>query len=325
MSPALAPRPAGRATRVAAAEVPAPRVAGVGLLTGWGQGLAALPVSPPSESAALVPVPTPTFPGERFRRTTRECVLAAAAVMAALDEAGLDAGEIVGDRTGILYVSASGYAAANRAFLEDETSTTLHFPYTAPSAVPGEVTIEFGIRGPYVNLMGGATATLQAFWYAARWLADGVADRVLVLTVETVHEVRDLFARARRLYRAPLVEGAAALLLEPGTGGVLRWASAVACRPGVAAAVASVLDAAVDGHEPRVVAPGAGRCLARSEARLLAARGLSGRLVPGFPIGEALACAPLYGLARARAAGMPGPCLVTAGWREEYGALTWPL
>jgi hypothetical protein len=93
----------------------------------------------------------------------------------------------------------------------------------------------------------------------------------------------------------------------------------------VAAAVASVLDAAVDGHEPRVVAAGAGGGLARSEARLLAERGLSGLLVPGFPLGEALACAPLYGLARARAAGVPGPCLVTAGWREEYGALTWPL
>src|SRR5205809_7628220 len=130
--------------------LPGPRVLGVGLLSGWGDGPAAGPEARPAP--ALLAAPTPALEGERFRRATRECLLAVAAVRAAVADAGLDRAALGGARTGMLYASATAYAAANRAFLEDEGSTTLHFPYTAPSAVPGEVTIEFGIRGPYGNL-----------------------------------------------------------------------------------------------------------------------------------------------------------------------------
>ena len=136
------------------------------------------------------------------------------------------------------------------------------------------MTIEFGFRGPYVSLMGGGTTTLQAIWCAARWLADGSADRVLVLAVETMHEVRDLFARVRRLYRAPLVEGAACLALDPGDGGTVSWASAVARRPGTEAAVCATIGAVLGDREPRLVASSAGGALARIEARCLAGRGL---------------------------------------------------
>jgi len=306
-----------------AAEVAAPRIAGVGLLTGWGDGLAALPGRLEGVRAALLTVPTPALPGERFRRATRECLLAVAAVRAALADGGLDEARLAGPRTGIVYASATAYAAANRAFLEDEGSATLHFPYTAPSAVPGEVTIAFAIRGPYVNLMGGGPAALQALWCAAGWLATGVADRVLVLTVETVHEVWDLLGRARRLYDRPLVEGAACLLLQAGSGGTLRWASAATAGPtagGRAAVVRGVLDAVLGDRVPAVVA-GAARGAGAAERAALAGRGAPATAaVPG----EAMACGPLIGLARARASGADGPCLVTAAWRNDYGAMLWP-
>jgi beta-ketoacyl synthase-like protein len=277
------------------ARVSAPRIRGAGLLTGWGEGVAAIPAEP-ATPAALHTVPTPGLSGERFRRATRECLLAVGAVRAALREAGLPEAALAGDRTGVLYVTATGYAAANRAFLEDESSATLHFPYTAPSAVPGEVTIEFGIRGPYVNLTGGGPATLHGLWYAARWLSAGLADRVLVLAVETVHEVWDLFARARRLHRRPVVEGAACLLLETGGPAELAWGSETHWGRGRAAAAAAVREAVL-GAEAR-------RCPVAH--------------VPG----EALACGPLIGLARAR--GADGPVLLTAAWRNEYGAILWP-
>ena len=190
----------------AVGDLPAPRIRGIGAITGWAEGIQALPEGTLSgDGGGLVTAPTPVLGGDRFRRATRECLLAVAAAKAAVADAGLAETDVAGSRTGILYVSATGYAAANRAFLEDESSTTLHFPYTSPSAVPGEVTIELGIRGPYVNVMGGAPATLQAIWWAARWLAEGRVDRVLVLAVEALHEIRDLFDRARRLYRGPLV------------------------------------------------------------------------------------------------------------------------
>ena len=301
---------------------PAPRIRGIGAITGWGEGIQALPDGPPSgDGRGLVTAPTPVLGGDRFRRATRECLLAVAAAKAAVAAAGLAEADLSGPRTGILYVSATGYAAANRAFLEDESSTTLHFPYTSPSAVPGEVTIELGIRGPYVNLMGGAPATLLALWWAARWLAEGRADRLLVLAVEALHEIRDLFARARRLYAGPLVEGAACLLLEAGQGGGLRWASALGGPAGSRSAVATVLDRVLNGDRPGLVwsgSTGGGR--ESAETRILAARGAPAT-VPR--LGEALALGPLLALARAERGQAPGPWLLTATWRSEYAALLW--
>jgi hypothetical protein len=270
-----------------------------------------------------VPAPTPALDGDRFRRATRECLLAVAAARAAVADAGLPADALGGPRTGILYVSATGYAPANRAFLEDEASTTLHFPYTSPSAVPGEVTIELGLRGPYVNLTGGGPAALQGLWWAARWLAEGRADRVLVLAVEVLQEVRDLFARARRLYAGPLVEGAACLLLERGGAGPLRWAGAQARPPGAGRAIAGVLQRVLDGDRPAVVWSGvAGGGRARAEAEALARRGGTPRVAPRP--GEALGLGPLLALAAARREGWPGPWLLSATWRSDYGALLWP-
>jgi hypothetical protein len=269
-----------------------------------------------------VTAPTPALGGDRFRRATRECLLAVAAAKAAVADAGLSESELSGPGTGILYVSATGYAAANRAFLEDEASTTLHFPYTSPSAVPGEVTIELGVRGPYVNLMGGGPSTLQALGWAASWLADGRADRILVLAVEVFHDVRDLFGRARRLYAAPLLEGAVCVLLEAGNGeGAVRWASALAGPPGSSRTVSTVLDGALAGVRPSFVwsaVTGAGR--EQVEARLLAAREAR---VTAPRLGEALAMGPLLAMAKARREGAPAPWLLTATWRSEYAALLW--
>ncbi len=311
------------AVQPAVGDPPAPRIRGVGMITGWGEGVAALPDTPPSgveRGRGLITAPTPVLDGDRFRRASRECLLAVAAAKAAVADAGLAEAALAGPRTGILYVSATGYAAANRAFLEDEASTTLHFPYTSPSAVPGEVTIELGIRGPYVNLMGGGPATLEALWWAARWLAEGRADRVLVLAMEAFHEVRDLFGRARRLYVGPLVEGAACLLLEPETGGTVRWATALAGSGGTRRAVAAVLGRVLGDERPGLVWSGAtGTSRQVAEGEILAARGAPS---PAPRFGEALAMGPLLALARTGAGGRP-PWLLTATWRSEYAALLW--
>jgi hypothetical protein len=169
--------------------------------------------------------------------------------------------------------------------------------------------------------MGGAPATLQALWWAARWLAEGRADRLLVLGVEAFHEVRDLFGRARRLFAGPLLEGAACLLLEPGAGSTLRWASALAGPMGARGTVGAVLERVLAGDRPGLVwssVTGAGRETA--EAGILAARGAP-RAAPR--LGEALAMGPLLGLGRAQHGEAPEPWLLTATWRSEYAALLW--
>jgi hypothetical protein len=296
----------------------------VGALTGWGEGIRALPDGAPlpgRRRGGLVTAPTPVLGGDRFRRAPRECLLAVAAAKAAVADAGISEAELAGPRTGIVYASATGYAAANRSFLEDQSSTTLHFPYTSPSAVPGEVTIELGIRGPYVNLMGGAPATLQALWWAARWLDEGRADRLLVLAVEAVHEIRDLFDRARRLYVGPLVEGASCLLLEAGSGPRLRWASALGGHADAGSAVSTVLDRVLNGDRPGHVWSGAaGGSRPGAEARILAGRGAPAAAPRP---GEALAMGPLLALARLARGPAPRPWLLTGTWRNEYAALLW--
>ena len=56
---------------------PGARVEAVGLVTGWGEGAAALP--PDARAAAggraVIPLERPALDGERFRRATRECLL----------------------------------------------------------------------------------------------------------------------------------------------------------------------------------------------------------------------------------------------------------
>jgi hypothetical protein len=223
------------------------------VLTGWGEGVAALPADARRAAAGrdVIPLARPAIPGDRFRRATRECVLGVAAVRAMLRDAGLDGGAIRGSATALVYVTAAAYGASNRTFL-DAAGGTLHFPYTAPSAVPAEVAIEFGLTGTYVILIGGATATLDALGQAGGLVARGRCERALVLTVETFEECADLYARGRWLTRRPLVEAAACALLvagdpaavaAPGDAGLeavvtTRAGETLACAPLIALAVA---------------------------------------------------------------------------------------
>lgn len=207
------------------------RIAAVGLLTGWGEGVNALPhdAATAAGGRAVIAIPRPEVTGDRFRRATRECLLAVAAVAAVLREARLEADDVAGARTGLVYVTAGAYGASNRSFIEGGGGT-LHFPYTAPSVVPAEVTIEYSLRGPYVIVIGGASATVDALWQADRLLARGACERALVLAVETFAECADLYARARWVARGPLVEAAACALLLPD-GRRLERAEAGAASP----------------------------------------------------------------------------------------------
>jgi len=222
--------------------MPAPAIRGLGILSGeaksssestpaksanWGsagaisgpphtEGLKKETVDKTPEILALS---RPDRPGDRFRRATRECLLALAAVDAMLEDGKASREAIAGERTAMLYVTAAAYGASNRAFIERKGGV-MHFAYTAPAVVPAEVAIEFGVAGPYGILIGGAPATLRAIEQANRLLEAGTCDRALVLAVEIFEECADLYARHRRSYRWPLVETAACLWLERGAGAI---------------------------------------------------------------------------------------------------------
>ena len=196
---------------------PGVRVGAVGLLTGWGDGVPALPADARAAAAGrgIVALARPTLAGERFRRATRECLLGVAAVEAMLRDGGLDREAIRGAGTAVVFVTAAAYGASNAVWLAGQAGT-LHFPYTAPSVLPGEVAIEFGLTGPYVILIGGPAATVDALWQAGRMIADGSCQRALVLAVETFEECQALWRRARWTLPGPMVESAACALLVAG-------------------------------------------------------------------------------------------------------------
>ncbi len=202
----------------------------VGVITGWGEGLHALPddATGASGGQSSLTIERPSLDGERFRRATRECLLGVAAVQAMLAKSGRAARDIAGGATALVYATAAAYGSSNRAFVEAApTAGTLHFPYTAASAVPAEVAIEFQVTGPYVIFVGGATATIEGLAHAAGLVERGECERALVLAVETFRECEDLHARTRWLLDRPLVESAACALLGPGSGR-LRLADATA-------------------------------------------------------------------------------------------------
>jgi hypothetical protein len=188
----------------------APAIRALGFLSGQSRADAGAP-------AGILALPRPNRVGDRFRRTTRECLLALAAVDAMLEDGMVGREAIAGDRTALQYVTAAAYAASNREFIE-RRGGVMHFAYTAPAVVSAEVAIEFGITGPYGILIGGAPATLRAIEQSARLLETGRCDRALVLVVEVFEECADLYARHRRFDRRPLVETAACLWLERGQG-----------------------------------------------------------------------------------------------------------
>jgi hypothetical protein len=205
---------------------------------------------------SVIPMSRPDLDGERFRRATRECLMGVAAVDALLREGAIDRGIIRGCSTALLYVTGAAYGASNQAFIVAESLRKArtegglsekrpdsvvaeslrqariaggtmekrsgsvpggtYFPYTAPSAMAGEVAIEFELTGPYGILIGGAAATIDALWQATRLLAHGQCERAIVLAVETFEECADLYARGRWLVKRPLVEAAACALLVPG-------------------------------------------------------------------------------------------------------------
>jgi hypothetical protein len=298
------------------------RLTGYGVMTGWGAGLQSLPAHAAAavEGCRVVPIAVATSNDERLRRATRECVLAMSVVEQALADSSLSGSEVAGPRTALVYASASAYVAANWAFLIDDKDSSLFFPYTAPSAVPGEVTIQFGITGPYLSLLSGANAGIEALWQAAMLLTNGQCDRALVLGVETFSGCEDLYSSGRWLLRAPLVEAAVCLMLERHT-----------CRTEVGYGAGAdqglaILEAVLGSQSPAAIQ----LCLptVKEDAKMvpqLQARWPDVSVsVVGERLGNCLACTTLIGLLLALAEGRPGNVSLLSRWWDAWSVLSWP-
>jgi Beta-ketoacyl synthase, N-terminal domain len=297
------------------------RLTGYSVMTGWGAGLQSLPAhAAAAEGCRVVPIAVAASSDERLRRATRECVLAVSVAEQACASSTFPLGDLAGPRTALVYASASAYAAANWAFLIDDKDSSLFFPYTAPSAVPGEVTIQFGITGPYLSLLSGANAGIEALWQAAVLLTNGQCDRALVLGVETFNDCEDLYASGRWLLRWPLVEAAVCLVLERHTCG-----TEVGYGAGAGHGLA-ILEGVLGSQEPAAIQ----LCLptAKEDAKMvpqLQARWPGvGVSVVAERLGNCLACTTLIGLLLALAEGRPGHVSLLSRWWDAWSVLSWP-
>ena len=287
-------------------------VRAVGLVTGWGRGIAALPASArdAANGRGVIGATPSRTPSDRMRRATRECLLAVEAVDLLVEEGGLAREEIAGAGTALVYVTAAAYAASNRAFIQGGGGA-LHFPYTAPSAVPAEVAIEFDLCGPYAVLIGGAAATIDALAHAASLLARGACERVLVLAVETFKECEDLHAGVPWLADRPLVEAAAAALLEP--------APAHGHVPSTRA-VGGMSALAMGEMSTRMMGELSLRTMGEMSARTLGGWGGHFGALP-TSTGNSVSVGPLIALARAQASGA-SELTVRGDWRGRQASLT---
>jgi len=177
------------------------------------------------------------------------------------------------------------------------------------------------MTGPYLTLLSGANAGIEALWQAVTLLTTAQCDRAMVLGVETFQECAELYAAGRWLLGTPLTEVAACLILERhvslagvsydaagGESGLRRLVQAEAGQ-----GVGSVYLCTPTAHD------------GQRAAQYLQAHW------PGVPLalvyercGICLACAPLIALMLALTAGLPGDVLLLSQWWDAWAMLRWP-
>ena len=218
----------------------------------------------------------------------------------------------------------------------------MYFPYTAPSAVPGEVSMYFNITGPYLAFLSGANAGLEALWQAITLLDNDQCDRALVLGVETFIECAQLYLSGRRLLSLPLVETSLCLILErqPALAEVRYQAGN--CANGRAQnkrdepdepdemdeLLATLADQARSATPSTLVVCGpttqAGQHLAQQLARHWPNNCLSTVSVVNTRTGSCLAATPLIGLLLALAEAQQEQVVCLSRWGEAWSMLGWP-
>lgn len=321
---------------------------GASLTTGWGEGLQHIPARADVAAGTrqILPLLTPEierveqvqqFETDRLRRASRECLLAITAVEHALRTSRLSANDLAGQRTALVYASASSYMAANWAFLHADTSQAVYFPYTAPSAVPGEVSMYFNITGPYLAFLSGANAGLEAVWQATTLLSNDQCDRALVLGVETFVECAQLYLSGRRLLSLPLVETSLCLILErqPNLAEVRYQAGNCANRLAhnepdeLDQLLATLADQAVSRPPSAIAVCGptvqAGQHLAQQLAHQQWPSGCFPPVsVVNTRTGSCLAATPLIGLLLALAEAQHEQIVCLSRWGEAWSMLCWP-
>src|SRR5207237_5812966 len=180
---------------------------------------------PDSALASLAPHP-------RLRRASLISRFAAAAGLAALEEAGMTLGPRNADRAALVFAISNGGVIYTKRFYRDivesgaQSASPLFFPETVFNAPASHLAAILGITGATYTLVGDGAVGLLAIRMAEDLMANDALDYCLVVGAEEVDWLLcDAYRKWRLLRLSPPVEAfariARGMILSEGAGAVL--------------------------------------------------------------------------------------------------------
>jgi 3-oxoacyl-(acyl-carrier-protein) synthase len=214
----------------------------------------------------------------RMRRSSSISFFAAAAGLAALENAGITPEKARAERTAVVLAVSDGSVVYTRRFYDQivkqgaNAASPLLFPETVYNAPASHLAALMGIDGASYTLVGDNSVGLAALHFANQLLALGDVDCVLVVGAEEIDWVLCEAYRDWRFARTPLAEGAAAVVLAREGRWKLRThlGMSFARQRAATSAIDSVLADFAGSAPDLIVASANGTFVDRAEAAALA-------------------------------------------------------
>src|SRR2546430_14054100 len=180
---------------------------------------------PDSALASLAPHP-------RLRRASLISRFAAAAGLAALEEAGMKLGPRNAERVALVFAISNGSVIYTKRFYRDivesgaQSASPLFFPETVLTAPASHLAAILGITGATYTLVGDGAVGLLAIKMAEDLMANETLDRCLVVGTEEVDWLLcDAYRRWRLVRLAPPIEPFSkdqrGMILSEGAGAIV--------------------------------------------------------------------------------------------------------
>ena len=156
----------------------------------------------------------------RLRRSSPISYFAVAAGLAAIENAGLQVGPALAERTAVVFAISDGGVQYTRRFYDQivkqgaNAASPLLFPETVYNAPASHLCALLGLDGASYTLVGDASVGLSALHFAGQLLDTLDIDQCVVVGAEENDWILCEAYQGWRLAKTPLAEGAAAVVLN---------------------------------------------------------------------------------------------------------------
>lgn len=156
----------------------------------------------------------------RLRRSSTISMLAVAAGLSAIENAGITMTPEVAARTAVVFAISDGSVQYTRKFYDQivklgaNAASPMLFPETVYNAPASHLAALLGIDGASYTLVGDGSVGLSALHFAGELLETSDVEQVVVVGAEEGDWILCEAYKQWRLARTPLAEGAAAIVLK---------------------------------------------------------------------------------------------------------------